>query len=148
MKTIAIFILSSIFIKLYAPPSGPLPTKEQSFQFQIITNPLYRAYYPLIKAVVYVESRGNDSALNVKEGAKGQYQIREVRISEFNRLTGKNYSHDEMYEYYKATEVFMYYLKDRDYETIARAWCSGESGTRKASQNYWNLVNNRLISQL
>ena len=147
MKTL-IFLLSIISIQLYAPPSGPLPSKEQSFQFQIITNPLYRAYYPLIKAVVYVESRGNDSAFNRLEGAKGQYQVRLCRLIEFNKLTGKNYSHDEMYDYFKATEVFLYFTNSRDYQTIARCWAGGEHGTRKATNNYWALVNNRLISQI
>ena len=146
MKTL-IFVLSLFCINLYAPPSPSRPTKEQSYQFTILTNPQFRIYYPLIKAIVYVESRGNDSAFNKSEGAKGRYQIRECRILEFNRLTGKDYQHDEMFNRYKSTEVFLYYLKGRDYETIARAWNGGESGRKAATDNYWKLVNNQL-SQL
>lgn len=144
MKTLIMILLSIISVQIYAPPSPARPTKEQSYQFTILTNPQFRIYYPLIKAIVYVESRGNDSAYNKKEGAKGRYQIRACRLTEYNNLTGKNYTHNEMYQHEKAEEVFMYYFRGRDFETIARAWCSGEHGTRKASQKYWNLVKSKL----
>lgn len=148
MKTILIVILSSIFYQLFAPPAPDVITKEQSYQFTILTNPQFRIYYPLIKAIVYVESRGNDSAFNEKEGAKGRYQIRACRIQEFNKLTGKDYNHNEMFDKWKSTEVFLYYLKDRDYETVARCWNGGESGRKTATDGYWKLVSQHLISQL
>ena len=144
MKNLIIILLSIISVQVYAPPSQPFPTKEQSYQFTILTNPQFRIYYPLIKAVVYVESRGNDSAYNPKENAIGAFQIRDCRIQHYNQLTGKNYTHDEMYQHEKAEEVFMYFTQNRDFETIARAWCSGENGTRKASNKYWNLIKHQL----
>ena len=144
MKTLIAVLLSIISVQLYAPPSQPFPTKEQSYQFTILTNPQFRIYYPLIKAIVYVESRGNDSAYNEKEGAKGQYQIREIRINHFNQLTGKGYSHDEMYDFYKATEVFLYYCKGRNFDIVAKSW----NGSGPMTEDYWKLVNQHLISQL
>ena len=146
MKTL-LLIFSLFCVNLYAPPSSQLPTKEQSYQFTILTNPQFRIYYPLIKAIVYVESRGDDSAFNESEGAKGRYQILKVRIDHFNQLTGKNYEHDEMFDRYKSTEVFMYFTQGRDYETIARAWNGGEAGRKAATDNYWMKVSNQL-SQL
>lgn len=144
MKTIAIFILSSIFIQLYAPPSPEQITKEQSYQFTILTNPQFRIYYPLIKAVVYVESRGNDSAYNPKENAIGAFQIREIRINHYNRLTGKNYTHDEMYEYDKALEVFLYFADGKSFEKAAKSW----NGSGKLTIIYWEKVKHQLTTQL
>ena len=144
MKTIMILIISFLSVNLYAPPSPAQITKEQSYQFQILTNPAFRIYYPLIKAIVYVESRGNDSAYNPKENAVGAFQIRECRINHYNRLTGKNYTHDEMYEYDKALEVFLYFCKDRDYEAVAKSW----NGSGKLTVIYWDKVKHQLTSQL
>ena len=144
MKAILISLISLFCVNLYAPPSQPFPTKEQSYQFTILTNPQFRIYYPLIKAIVYVESRGNDSAYNEKEGAKGAYQVRKIRIDHFNRLTGKNYQHDEMYNYYKSTEVFLYFAEGKSYEKAARNW----NGKWELTEGYWAKVNQHLISQL
>lgn len=144
MKTLFLIILSSFFQQLFAPPACRQITKEQSYQFTILTNPQFRIYYPLIKAIVYVESRGNDSAYNVKEGAIGQFQIRKCRIDHFNRLTGKNYTHEEMYQYDKAEEVFLFFCQGKDFETAARNW----NGKWSKTEKYWKLVKNQLTTQL
>ncbi len=101
-------------------------------------------YTPLIKAVVMVESNNGKYLFNPAENAIGFFQIRECRIKEFNNLTGKNYTHAEMHDYSKAREVFLYYCRGRDYETIARAWAGGESGTKKATNDYWSKVKSHL----
>ena len=144
MKNLIIILLSIISVQLYAPPSPEQITKEQSYQFTILTNPNFRIYYPLIKAIVYVESRGNDSAYNEKEGAVGQFQIRKIRLDHYNQLTGKNYQHEEMYDYRKALEVFLYYCEGKNFETAARNW----NGKWSLTEGYWNKVEKRLISQL
>ena len=142
MKTL-ILVLSLFCVNLYAPPSPDRPTKEQSYQFTILTNPQFRIYYPLIKAIVYVESRGNDSAFNELEGAKGAFQIREIRLNHYNRLTGKNYQHDEMFDYYKSLEVFLFFAEGKTFKKAAKSW----NGSGPMTVEYWRKVNNQL-SQL
>jgi hypothetical protein len=101
-------------------------------------------YNPLVNAVVTTESRWKQTAYNEKEIACSYFQIRPCRVHDFNFRTGKNYNMADMYVFYRAKEVFMYFTKDRDYETIARCWCSGERGTKKASESYWQKVKSKL----
>jgi hypothetical protein len=101
-------------------------------------------YDPLIKAVVTVESNGNNSAYNAFEGAVGAFQIRPCRIEHYNRLTGLNYALSDMYDYEKAKQVFLYFCKGRSYEAIARGWAGGDNGTKKATEKYWKRVKSKL----
>jgi hypothetical protein len=102
-------------------------------------------YDQLLSAVAWVESRNNDQACNVKEMAIGRLQIRESRIQEYNRLAGKNYQHADCYRYEVSREVFLYYCRGRDFETVARAWNGGELGKDKLStEKYWELVKSKL----
>jgi hypothetical protein len=48
------------------------------------------AYGKLVKAVVQVESSGDTLAYNPAEGAIGAFQIRQIRLRDYNRRTGKN----------------------------------------------------------
>jgi len=64
MKKLAIIILSSIFIEVFAPPSPPLPTKEQSIEFRSLTQPFSPEllketihYYTLYPEIVYAQAR-------------------------------------------------------------------------------------------
>lgn len=102
-------------------------------------------YQPLIKALVFVESKWKSSAYNPKEIAVSYFQIRPVRLDDFNKRTGKHYVLADMYVYYKAEEVFMYFTKGRNYETIARCWAGGEHGTKKATNEYWKKVKHEII---
>ncbi len=104
------------------------------------------AYDQLLSAVAWVESRNNDQALNVKEMAIGRLQIRESRIREYNRLTGNNYQHSDCYNYEVSRQVFLYYCRGRDFETIARCWNAGEVGgkNKKLTEKYWESIKSRL----
>src|SRR5665648_776086 len=110
----------------------------------IVRGETVNKYERLIKAIVKVESNNGKYLYNEKEGAVGWFQIRECRLNDFNKNAGKNYTHDEMYHYEKSKEVFLYFTRNRDYETISRAWCSGEAGTKKASEGYWELIQKAL----
>lgn len=97
-------------------------------------------YDPLIKAIVKVESNGNQYAFNALENAVGAFQVRECRLKDYNRLNGLKMRLSDMYDYEKAKQVFLYFTKGRSYEVIARAWCSGENGTKKASDSYYDKI--------
>lgn len=95
----------------------------------------------LIDAVVYVESRGDNWAVNVKEQAMGAFQIRGIRVLHYNRLTGKNYQLSDMFDYEIAKEVFMYFaVRLQEWESIARRW----NGSGPMTDDYWNKVKARL----
>jgi hypothetical protein len=97
-----------------------------------------------VNALAKVESNNNSQAINIKENAVGLFQIRPIRIKDFNQRTGKNYSIEQMHTDSIAFEVFNYYVKG-SYEEIARNWNGGPSGMSKQSTlKYWNKIK-RLI---
>lgn len=99
-------------------------------------------------AICMVESSNNPSALNRKEMAIGIAQIRECRLSDFNKQTGKCYKLIEMYDPEKSKEVFYHYAKQigiNDLERIAREWNGGPKGMKyRQTAQYWNLVKQQL----
>ena len=124
-------IFSFVFLRLTAPPNERL-TIIQSEPINIYDN--------LIKAIVTVESNNGKYLYNEFEGAVGYFQIRQCRIDDYNHATGLNHVLNDCYDYEISRKVFLYYTKGRSFETISRAWCSGEHGTKRASQNYWDKV--------
>jgi hypothetical protein len=140
MKTVIVIILSFFLIQVWAPPAGKHITKEQSYQFTLLTNPNYRTYYQLIKAVVHVESKGNDSAYNAKEGAVGAFQIRQCRVDHFNRLQGTNYILEDFYNYDLSLECFLFFAQGKSFEKAAKSW----NGSGKLTIIYWDKVQSQL----
>jgi hypothetical protein len=105
----------------------------------IIESEPINAYDKLLKAIVQVESSGDTLAYNKIEGAVGAFQIRYIRLLDYNRRTGKNIKHSECYSYQVSEEIFLYYAKKQDYhnyELIARNW----NGSGKTTLDYWKKV--------
>ena len=93
----------------------------------------------LLHATGIVESNNNNLALNEKEGAYGRLQIRDCRIKHFNKLSGKNYSLTDMYDYDKAKEVFLYYASKYgpyQIEKISKRW----NGSGPMTDVYWDKI--------
>jgi hypothetical protein len=59
----------------------------------------------LIEALVRTESNGNAAAIGDHGKALGILQIHEVMVNEYNRISGKNYKHADMFDEHKAREV-------------------------------------------
>ena len=59
----------------------------------------------LVEALVRTESKGNSSAIGDHGKALGILQIHEVMVKDFNRITGNNYRHEDMFNEVKAREV-------------------------------------------
>jgi hypothetical protein len=93
-------------------------------------------YDKLIKAVVMVESSGNNLAYNQFEGAVGAFQIRQCRIIHYNQLTGSNYTLNDCYDFEVSRKVFLYYTKGRSYELVAKSW----NGSGAKTIAYWKRV--------
>ena len=132
MTTTIITIL--LCFNLYAPGNSSMVIVE--------SKPI-RPYERLIHAIGKVECNLDTLAYNPIEMATGYYQIRPIRIVDYNKRTGSHYTLNDMYDYYEAEKVFLYYA-DRigpyDFERIAKSW----NGSGYKTVEYWNKVKREL----
>ena len=103
----------------------------------------------LIDAIIYVESRGNEKAHNIKEDAVGCLQIRPIMLKEVNRLLGYNkYKLADRWSKAKSIEMFNVIkenTKNPTNEKLARNWNGGWNGYKKKSTlKYWYKVKEQL----
>ena len=117
-----------------------------------------------VSAVIYVESRGNDSAYNTKEDAAGCLQIRPIMVREINRKLRKwnapfRYTLDDRWNREKSIEMFEIMAEqipcceDQEFmefaEVVARKWNGGGRGHLKESTlPYWERIKNQLNNKL
>ena len=117
----------------------------------------------LIDVLKEVESNYNDQAIGDNGKAKGILQIWDVMVRDFNRITGKNYTHDDAFDKKKSEEMAKAVLKHYgkyihkttkklpDARQLARIWNGGGSAWKPKSgsyekklENYWNKVSKEL----
>jgi len=103
----------------------------------------------LIDAIIYVESRGDINAHNIKEDAVGCLQIRPIMLREVNRLLGYNkYKLADRWNKEKSIEMFNIikeHTKNPTNEKLARNWNGGCYGYKKQSTlKYWYKVKEQL----
>jgi hypothetical protein len=103
----------------------------------------------LIEAIIYVESRGDTNAYNVKENAVGCLQIRPIMLREVNRLLGYNkYKLADRWNKVKSIEMFNVikeHTTNPTDEKLARNWNGGWNGYKKQSTlKYWQKVKEQL----
>ncbi len=103
----------------------------------------------LIDAIIYVESRGDINAHNIKEDAVGCLQIRPIMLREVNRLLGYNkYKLADRWNKEKSIEMFNVikeHTKNPTNEKLARNWNGGWNGYKKQSTlKYWYKVKEQL----
>ena len=111
----------------------------------------------ILSALIYVESRGLDSAYNSSEDAVGCLQIRPIMVREVNRIlhkTGKEerFEMKDRWDREKSLEMFHiwreYHHPNSTDEVIARNWNGGPNGYEKTSTlNYWKKVKGHLEIQ-
>ena len=107
----------------------------------------------LIDAIIYVESRGDINAHNIKENAVGCLQIRPILVREVNRLLAKNdipkvYTLEDRWNKQKSIEMFNVIKENTTNPTnekLARNWNGGWNGYKKQSTlAYWHKVKAQL----
>ena len=146
----------------YVPPKVEIveiPTKEVTFEVEseveLELAPVeLRNLDELVEALIWVESRGNDSAFHKGENAVGCLQIRPIMVKEVNRvldLQGSDniYTLEDRWSRTKSIEMFNviadYYHETSSYEKIARCWNGGPKGLqKKQTKKYWRKVQKRL----
>ena len=128
MKMISLIIIISFFCTyLTAPPSGSLPV--------FVAEPAM-PYEALIKAVVAVESTNGKYLYNPDENAVGWFQIRQIRVDDYNKRLGTNYVLNDFYDYELSRTMFLYYASGKSFEVAARNW----NGKWSLTENYWKKV--------
>jgi hypothetical protein len=123
-------MLLPMSFEVFAPESHSLPVSY--------TSPL-KPYQVLINAIGMVETGFDTLAYNAIEEAAGFFQIRPIRLLDYNRRTGSNYQMKDMFDYFIAEKIFLYYatgIGPYDFERIARSW----NGSGPMTIEYWKKV--------
>lgn len=136
--------------------------KEDTTSVEVVSSKTH--YEPtwddFVNAVIYVESRGNDSAYNIEEQAAGCLQIRPIMVREVNRKLRKwnapfRYTLDDRWDRQKSIEMFdimaeqIPCCEDQEFmefaEVVARKWNGGGRGHLKESTlPYWNRIKEKI----
>ena len=90
-------------------------------------------YKPLVYAVTWVESKHGQYVWNPKEEAVGWFQIRQVRVDDYNKRTGASYTLEDFYDYHLSEKMFLYYADGKSFEHAARSW----NGSGPMTLRYW-----------
>jgi hypothetical protein len=96
-------------------------------------------YKQLIYATAMVETGRDTLAYNPLEEAAGIFQIRPVRLVDYNKRTGNNYSRQDLFNYKISEEIFLYYASQigpYNFEKIARSW----NGSGQKTDYYWTRI--------
>lgn len=128
----------SFFILLSLSATAP----DLKGTFIIVTKPV-SPFEKLMTAIVKVESSGDTLAINCEEEAIGAFQIRPIRLLDYNQRTGKKYKEDDLYNIEISKEIFLYYARKMGYhnfESIAKSW----NGSGKSTATYWQKVKSYL----
>ena len=110
----------------------------------------------LLSAIMFVESRHNDSAYCASEDAVGCLQIRKTMVRDVNRILKHQgdsikYKMKDRWDRIKSIEIFNIYCAHYGLvteEAKARCWNGGPRGlTKKATQKYWDKVKDQINNQ-
>jgi hypothetical protein len=100
-------------------------------------------YTKLINAIGMVETKWDTLAYNPVEQAVGVFQIRPIRLKDYNKRTGSKYKMKDIYNYKVSEKIFLYYASKagpNDFERIARNW----NGSGIRTYYYWAQVQKHL----
>jgi len=109
----------------------------------IFETPPVEPFKSLIRAIGKVETGHDTLAYNALEEAVGYFQIRPIRVDDYNMRTGSNYTSRDMFDYKISEKVFLYYaaqIGPYDFEQIAKRW----NGSGESTILYWIQVKQNL----
>ena len=161
MKKVMLLGLLPLFIS-----SGNVKTLEVSYE-EVIIELKPKSIQPvitdgdLLNALIFVESRGNDSAVGdrhlVGNEAVGALQIRPIMVREVNRICKIIGSHQrftlkDRFDRDKSIHMFMiwkeFHHRDSSPEKIARNWNGGPKGYKVSrTEKYWLKVEKQLNNE-
>jgi hypothetical protein len=123
-------VLFSITFRLAAPDRESL---------SIISSSPIEPYKKLIYAIGMVETKFDTLAYNPVEQAVGYFQIRPIRLKDYNKRTGSKYKMKDMFNYEISEKIFLYYAEQigpYDFEKISRNW----NGSGPRTIQYWKKI--------
>jgi len=132
--TILTLIITLFTLTLKAPSDEAI---------RIVKTEPIQPFKQLIYAIGSVECSFDTLAYNPQEEATGYFQIRPIRINDYNKRTGSDYTLNDMFDYYKAEKVFLYYASQigpYDIERVAKSW----NGSGPKVIEYWKLIKQNL----
>jgi hypothetical protein len=129
-KIVSITFLLVLTFKVFAPASESLTL--------IRTTPI-EPFTSLIHAIGMVETQYDTLAFNPLEEAVGYFQIRPIRLDDYNFRTGSTYTMTDLFNYKISKKIFVYYASELgpyNFERIAKTW----NGSGKSTIQYWEQV--------
>jgi hypothetical protein len=123
-------ILLSFSLQVSAPEWSSLAIFEQA--------PL-EPYRKLAYAIGMVETKGDTLAYNPMEEAAGYFQIRPIRLIDYNNRTGSSYTRQDLFSFETSEKIFLYFadlIGPYNLEQVARKW----NGSGHQTVNYWNRI--------
>jgi hypothetical protein len=96
-------------------------------------------YRKLVYAIGMVETKGDTLAYNPVEDATGYFQIRPIRLVDYNYKTRSNYTKKDLFNFDISAKIFLYFadlVGPYNLELIARKW----NGSGQQTINYWNRI--------
>lgn len=128
------FILLSFSLKVSAPCWKSLTI------YEFVPDEPYKR---LIFATGMVETKSDTLAYNPIEAAAGIFQIRPIRLIDYNKRTGSHIARKDLFNYKTSEKIFLYYAEKAgpyNFEQIARKW----NGSGKLTFAYWNKIKHYL----
>jgi hypothetical protein len=132
MKKMILIILLLSFTRILPAPGFA--------EVNIVREAPINYYDPLIKALTWVEVRSGERLYNEVENAVGWFQIRQIRVDDYNIRLGTKFVLTDFYDYDLSREMFLYYARGKTYEKASRDW----NGTGPKTIEYWKLITARL----
>jgi hypothetical protein len=129
-KIIFVAVLLSFTFRVFAPSREMLTI--------IVPRPV-EPYRKLINAIGKVENNYDTLAYNPVEKAVGFFQIRPIRLKDYNRRTGNHYKMKDLYNYKVSEKIFLFYASEigpYNFEKIAKRW----NGSGPKTYYYWKRV--------
>jgi hypothetical protein len=129
-KIVSVTLLLLLAHKVFAPANESLIIAR--------TTPA-EPFKSLIHAIGMVETQYDTLSYNPLEEAVGYFQIRPIRLVDYNIRTGSTYSMNDLFNYKISEKIFLYYASEigpYNFERIAKAW----NGSGQSTIQYWEQV--------
>ncbi len=129
-KLITLFLFLSLAFTAYAPGTGSVI---------IFDIPPAEPFIDLMNAIAKVETNNDTMAFNPLEEAAGCFQIRPIRVEDYNKRTGSNYTTNDLFNYNISRKIFLYYASQigpYNMKKIASDW----NGSGPQTLEYWDRV--------
>jgi len=158
MKKVVMLFITPLMVSISTPEPLEVKCEEPITELKAKDIKPLITEDELVRALIMVESRGNDSAVGdrhlVGNEAVGALQIRPIMVREVNRILriqkiDKRFKLKDRYNREKTIQMFLiwknYHHSDSSPEVTARAWNGGSKGpTMKATEKYWAKVEKEL----